>query len=341
MTPTATESSMSFVPDVVVLGSGLPAACCAYEFARRGHRVALYGESMTGPVPAVRWAAPNDLNEDLLAFSTHGLAGLHDARRTLGGQVLRATGALAVAVDSLEWAKLQLRSERFRDAGVACEIVGGGVLPAIEPMLSNSLPGGVYFPDGLSFEPMELSASLLDPVEQATFGAKFRIDHAGDGSVTFVSGDSIEAGIVVVVGRQGPGCGVLRQATGTAFEGQDKLSLPVSTGSATFGPTASGWEGVSERPVQTYQEIRRAFPTFDRDDTRPVQWCRTPDDRPVVGRSKTPGSHFVATGLEGFDLAVVMGAAMTLSALVEGRSLPLGADRLSPARLSQSHGAAG
>ncbi|MBS1715378.1 MAG: FAD-binding oxidoreductase [Armatimonadetes bacterium] len=332
---------MTFTPDVLVLGSGLTAVVCAFEFARRGHSVELYGEDLFGPGPLLRWATVTDRNEDLLALSGFGLAGLHDVRKSVGSRFLWATGALWVAVDSLEWAKLQLRAERLRDAGTACEVVGGGVLPAIEPSLSNSLPGGLYLPDGLTFEPSALAARLLGEVEKATFGPRHKVKGIDGTRVTFVSGETVEGGVVVCAGRQSQGCGTMREVTGTVFEGTDKLFLPVSTGSSTFGPTASGWEGVSERPVQAYQEIRRAFPAFERDDTAQVRWCTSSDGAPMIGRLGESDSTLIAAGLEGADLSIVMGAAMALSAMVESRTVPFSMDAFSPARPTQPHGAAG
>lgn len=164
-------------PDVVVVGAGIVGCATAWELSRRGASVVLIdrGEvsgGTTGLGEGNVLVSDKDAGPEL-DLAVLGRA-LYDELEPLheGAARVRRKGALIVHPDAETWALEPARAERLRAAGVACELVDGADVPALEPNLTGPLHGALLVPGDLQCDPRALARALA--AEAEALGARVR-----------------------------------------------------------------------------------------------------------------------------------------------------------------------
>ncbi len=154
------------VTDVVVIGSGLVGACCAYELASAGLTVTVVdrGHLTAGTTAS---GEGNILVSDKGPGAELELARASVARWAELDAELDADlefdpkGGLVVAADDGQAAGLRRFAAEQRNAGLTADEVAGEDLHALEPHLAPDLVLGVHYPQDAQVQPVLASAALL------------------------------------------------------------------------------------------------------------------------------------------------------------------------------------
>ena len=174
MSPADPRGTPTTVSDVVVIGSGLVGACCAYELAAAGLSVTIVdrGHLTTGTTAS---GEGNILISDKAPGPELDLAKVSLARWTELAEELEADveyepkGGVVVATGDAEADGLRRFAEQQRAVGVTAVEVAGDDLRALEPHLASDLPLGVHYPQDAQVQPVLAAATLLQRARR--FGA--------------------------------------------------------------------------------------------------------------------------------------------------------------------------
>jgi D-hydroxyproline dehydrogenase subunit beta len=152
--------------DVIVVGSGVVGACCAYELARAGLDVTVVdrGHLTSGTTAS---GEGNLLVSDKhpgpeLDLALHSLARWARLSDELDLDFeFEAKGGVVVAADDDEAAMLADFAADQSSAGVRTEPADPAELRELEPHISRDLPFGVHYPQDAQLQPVLASSSLL------------------------------------------------------------------------------------------------------------------------------------------------------------------------------------
>jgi glycine/D-amino acid oxidase-like deaminating enzyme len=150
--------------DVLVIGAGIIGAACAHYAARAGLRVAVVERAgvaggTTGAGEGNILVSDKQPGPELdLALLSHRL--WLEIGDEVGDIELVRKGGLVVAASGAGLAGLRDLAARHEAAGVAVQKVT--VPRQVEPMLTDRLAGGAYYPQDLQVQPMLAAARLLD-----------------------------------------------------------------------------------------------------------------------------------------------------------------------------------
>jgi glycine/D-amino acid oxidase-like deaminating enzyme len=167
------------VCDVVIVGSGMVGAACAYYAARAGLDVVLVERgAVAGGTSGA--GEGNLLVSDKLPGPELELAQLSErlwrelADEPFGRDLeFELKGGLVVAADAQGLAALEKLAEEQRRNGVEAQSVGADDLGDVEPHLAAGLAGGVFYPQDAQVQPALAAAHLIRAARQA--GAQLRI----------------------------------------------------------------------------------------------------------------------------------------------------------------------
>jgi len=169
--------------DVVVIGTGVIGAACAFELALAGRRVLVLDRGhLTGGTTAS--GEGNVLVSDKPPGPELDLARASVARwRDYANQLsspfeYEPKGGVVVASDAGSRAGLADLVSRHRDVGLHAELVDGAQLRTLEPHLAHDLELGAHYADDAQVQPVLASSALL--AEARMLGAEVR----GDSEVT-------------------------------------------------------------------------------------------------------------------------------------------------------------
>ena len=195
--------------DVVVIGSGVVGASCAYELALAGRRVLVVdrgglaaGTTASGEGNILVSDKPPGPELDLARASVRRWADY--AAELSEGFEYEPKGGVVVATGDASGAPLADLVSRHRDVGLQAELVDGAGLRALEPHLAPDLELGAHYPDDAQVQPVLASSALL--ADARRLGAEVRghcevlgFEHDADGRVTAVrtSLGTVAAGAVV------------------------------------------------------------------------------------------------------------------------------------------------
>lgn len=152
--------------DVVVIGSGLVGACCAYELAAAGVAVTVVDRgSLTSGTTAS--GEGNILVSDKgpgaeLELARLSLTRWHELDVELDDDLeFDPKGGVVVAVGDAEADGLRAFAAAQREVGITAEEVAGDALWELEPHLARDLAMGVHYPQDAQVQPVLASAALL------------------------------------------------------------------------------------------------------------------------------------------------------------------------------------
>jgi glycine/D-amino acid oxidase-like deaminating enzyme len=200
--------------DVVVIGSGVVGAACAYELALALQRVVVVdrGHLSAGATAA---GEGNVLVSDKPPGPELDLARISAARwRDYAGELRRGfeyepKGGLVVAPDPEQRAAMLDLVVRHRDVRLAVELVEGTDLRLLEPNLAPDLDLAALYPDDAQVQPVLASSALL--AEARDLGATvvggcevIGFDHDRDGRITAVRTSLGPIACGAVVNAAGP-----------------------------------------------------------------------------------------------------------------------------------------
>ena len=152
--------------DIVVVGSGVVGASCAFELARLGRHVVVVdrghltsGTTASGEGNVLVSDKPPGPELDLALTS---VARWHDYARELAHPFeFEAKGGIAVSTRSDGGEALARLAEGQRSSGVAVEVLDGRGLRALEPELAPDLEVGAHYPQDAQVQPVLASSALL------------------------------------------------------------------------------------------------------------------------------------------------------------------------------------
>ena len=195
--------------DVVVIGSGVVGASCAYELALAGRRVLVVdrgglaaGTTASGEGNILVSDKPPGPELDLARASVRRWADY--AAELSEGFEYEPKGGVVVATDEASRSPLADLVSRHRDVGLRAELVDGTALRALEPHLAPDLELGAHYPDDAQVQPVLASSALL--ADARRLGAEVRshcevlgFEHDPDGRVAAVRTGlgTVAAGAVV------------------------------------------------------------------------------------------------------------------------------------------------
>jgi len=200
--------------DVVVIGSGVVGAACAFELALAGRRVLVVdrghltsGTTASGEGNILVSDKPPGAELDLARPS---VARWRDYANELSNPFeYEPKGGVVVASDASGRAGLADLVSRHRDVGVTADLVDGAGLRELEPHLAPDLDLGAHYPDDAQVQPVLASSALL--AEARMLGAEvhgdsevlgFEFDR--DGRVVAVRTATGTFGAGAVVNAAGP-----------------------------------------------------------------------------------------------------------------------------------------
>jgi glycine/D-amino acid oxidase-like deaminating enzyme len=182
--------------DVVIVGSGVVGASCAYELARLGRAVVVVdrghltsGTTASGEGNVLVSDKPPGPELDLALAS---VARWHDYARELAQPFeFEAKGGIAVSTRSDGGSALARLAAGQRASGVEVEVLDGAGLRALEPELAHDLEVGAHYPQDAQVQPVLASSALL--TEARRLGARVvagaevtAIERDGEGRVASV-----------------------------------------------------------------------------------------------------------------------------------------------------------
>jgi glycine/D-amino acid oxidase-like deaminating enzyme len=211
--------------DVVIIGSGVVGASCAYELALAGRRVLVVdrgglagGTTASGEGNVLVSDKPPGPELELARASVVRWADY--ARELSEGFEYEPKGGVVIASDEASRAPLADLVSRHRDVGVAAELLDGEGLRAIEPHLAPDLDLGAHYPDDAQVQPVLASSALL--AEARRLGAEVRADcdvlgfeHEPSGRVVAVRTTQGTFGAGAVVNAAGPWSAAVARLAGS------------------------------------------------------------------------------------------------------------------------------
>lgn len=357
--------------DVVVIGAGIVGAACAHELAQRGLRVLVLDDASGGATGAgMGHLVAMDDNAAELALSHFSIElwrGLSGAMPE--GCAYRNCGTLWLAADSNEMDLARAKQATLAAHGVAGELVDGGVLAALEPMLRPGLGGALRIPgDGILYAPVTANWLL-----QRVPGIVLRRDKAVavDGpSVTLANGDVLRAERVVVANgvaartllpelplrpKKGhllitdryPGCvshQLVELGYAASAHASDGTSVafnvqPRPTGQLLIGSSRQfDTEDPRVEPPVLARMLRRAvgyLPALaDLNGIRSWTGFRaaSPDGLPLLGEHPARPGVWLAVGHEGLGVTTAPGSARLVAAQMFGERPPIDVEPYLPGR---------
>ncbi len=208
---------MSTLPteaDVVVIGSGVVGAACAYELALALQRVVVVdrGHLTAGTTAS---GEGNILVSDKPPGPELELARASAARwRDYAGELVRGfeyepKGGLVVAPDEVQRAGLLDLAARHREVRIAVDLVEGTDLRLLEPHLARDLDVAAHYPDDAQVQPVLASSALLAEARElgATVAGGCEVigfDHDRDGRIAAVRTTLGTVACRAVVNAAGP-----------------------------------------------------------------------------------------------------------------------------------------
>jgi len=160
--------------DVVIVGSGVVGAACAYELALAGVRVLVVdrghltsGTTASGEGNVLVSDKPPGPELDLARTSVARWADY--ARELPHGFEYEPKGGVVVASDDASRAGLADLVVQHRAIGLEATLLDGAGLRELEPMLAPDLELGAHYPDDAQVQPVLASSALL--AEARTMGA--------------------------------------------------------------------------------------------------------------------------------------------------------------------------
>lgn len=162
---------MAGTPDAVVVGAGVVGLSIAYELARRDQRVMVLERDQVGSgasglaggfvCQAVQASGP------LLTLVRESVQRYRALSEELGADIgLRTCGSLLLAADEAEAAALRGLQSELAANRVATEWVDGHDLRAREPLLADTVEGGLRCADDLQLDPPRLLRAYRDGLER-------------------------------------------------------------------------------------------------------------------------------------------------------------------------------
>ncbi len=211
--------------DVVVIGTGVIGAACAFELALAGRRVRVLDRGhLTGGTTAS--GEGNVLVSDKppgpeLDLARASVARWGDYAAELSNPFeYEPKGGVVVASDPGSRAGLADLVSRQRDVGLRAELVEGAGLRALEPHLAPDIELGAHYADDAQVQPVLASSALL--AEARLLGAEVRGDsevigfeHDADGHVQAVRTTSGTFAAGAVVNAAGPWSTALARLAGS------------------------------------------------------------------------------------------------------------------------------
>jgi glycine/D-amino acid oxidase-like deaminating enzyme len=164
--------------DVVVVGSGVVGASCAFELALAGRRVLVLdrgglagGTTASGEGNILVSDKPPGPELDLARASVARWADY--AAELSEGFEYEPKGGVVIASDDASRATLVDLVSRHRDVGVRAQLLESEGLRALEPHLAHDLDLGAHYPDDAQVQPVLASSALL--TEARRLGAEVRL----------------------------------------------------------------------------------------------------------------------------------------------------------------------
>lgn len=176
--------------DVIVIGSGVVGASCAYELALAGRRVLVLdrgnltsGTTASGEGNVLVSDKPPGPELDLARASVTRWADY--AAQLSEGFEYAPKGGVVIATDASRAGLVDLVS-RHRDIGLSAQLLDGAGLREVEPHLAHDLDLGALYPDDAQVQPVLASSALL--ADARRLGAQVRSDSEVLGITTDASG---------------------------------------------------------------------------------------------------------------------------------------------------------
>jgi glycine/D-amino acid oxidase-like deaminating enzyme len=154
--------------DLVVVGAGMTGAACAWYAARAGLRVAVVDRGAvaggtTGAGEGNLLVSDKEPGPELdLALISMRLWRELAEEVGFGAEIeYEAKGGLVVAAQTEGFGALEAFAEEQRRLGVVAESVSESALSELEPHISRTLAGGVYYPQDAQVQPARAAALLI------------------------------------------------------------------------------------------------------------------------------------------------------------------------------------
>ena len=211
--------------DVIVIGSGVVGASCAYELALAGRRVLVVdrgnltsGTTASGEGNVLVSDKPPGPELDLARASVSRWADY--AAELSEGFEYEPKGGVVIATDDASRAGLADLVSRHRDIGVSAQLLNADGLREAEPHLAHDLDLGALYPDDAQVQPVLASSALL--ADARRLGAEVRSGNEvlgfsfdSDGRVAAVRTTEGTFGAGAVVNAAGPWSSALARLAGT------------------------------------------------------------------------------------------------------------------------------
>jgi D-hydroxyproline dehydrogenase subunit beta len=211
--------------DVVVIGSGVVGAACAYELALagvevlvvdRGHLTA--GTTASGEGNVLVSDKPPGPELDLARASVTRWADY--ARDLPHGFEYEPKGGVVVASEDSGRSGLVDLVVEHRAVGLAAELLDGPGLRALEPQLAPDLDLGAHYPDDAQVQPVLASSALLAQARHLGAHVSGGVEvlgfhHDPDGRVCGVRTSEGSVGCGTVVNAAGPWSAAIARLAGT------------------------------------------------------------------------------------------------------------------------------
>ncbi len=211
--------------DVIIIGSGVVGASCAYELALAGRRVLVLdrgglasGTTASGEGNVLVSDKPPGPELDLARASVTRWA---DYAAELSERFeYEPKGGVVIASDEASRLPLADLVSRHRDLGLDAQLLEGPDLRALEPHLAADLTLGAFYPDDAQVQPVLASSALL--ADARRLGAEVRtgcdvlgFEHDPDGRVRAVRTSAGTFGAGAVVNAAGPWSAAVARLAGS------------------------------------------------------------------------------------------------------------------------------
>lgn len=211
--------------DVVVIGSGVVGASCAFELALAGRRVLVVdrgglaaGTTASGEGNVLVSDKPPGPELDLARASVRRWADY--AEQLSESFEYEPKGGVVVATDAAGHAPLTDLVARHGAIGLTAELLDGPGLRALEPHLAHDLELGAHYPDDAQVQPVLASSALL--AEARRLGAHVRdrcdvlgAEHDAAGRIAAVRTSQGTFGAGAVVNAAGPWAAAVARLAGS------------------------------------------------------------------------------------------------------------------------------
>ena len=362
--------------DVAVIGAGIQGSSVALRLAQAGAKVAVLERGIPGAEassaaggilsPGVEAVEPGPFHALCRASLERYPSFVREVEALSGMSVgFRALGTLEVALDETHAKVLAGRAEKMLRHGLPVEVLDESAVRRLEPAISPSARGALFFPDEASVDPRLLARAVY--VAAARAGATFLtgqvkriVVDGGHASAVDHDQGRIEADRVVLaagswsllVEGHGLPAGAVRPVRGQVAVLDTRpplLSRVVFSGHGYVVPRADGrilcgstMEEVGFEKAVTAGGLRHVLdvaigiaPALERSPVVET-WSNfrpaSPDGEPILGAGAVPGL-FYATGHTRNGILLAPITADAIAAAILGRSAPMDLSPFSPARL--------